>query len=302
MTAPKHTADGDKVVRLLHQWIAVRVDEKGIAWIDKQRSELGNGAPEWKFFTSFSAVPRFVGKSDLDLSPSDLEAADDARPGWDPSRWSVDQAGRTLLVLSLRHTEPAPFNAMLDAVFSTADVGESVALYQSLPVLPYPDRLTDRAAEGVRSNITSVFNAIALDSPYPLEYLEEAAWNQMVLKAVFVGSPLHRIKGLDARANPELARMLVDYAHERWAASRPVAPELWRPVGPFIDGNFVDDVARALESDRESDREAAALALHHAGSESARKVLKKSPDLQRRVESGELTWESFGGSGNRENG
>lgn len=293
MTAPKHTADDGKVVRLLQQWISNRAHEQGAAWIEARRSEIDSGAPEWKFFTSFSAVPRFLGKSDLDLSASDLTEADDARPGWDPSTWSVDQAGRTLLLLSLGRTHPDTFITTLDTVFSTADVGESVALYQSLPVLPGPDRLTTRAAEGIRSNITSVFNAVALDSPYPSEYLDEAAWNQMVLKAVFVGSPLHRIKGIDERANPELARMLVDYARERRAASRSVTPELWRPVGPFVDGDFVEDVAIAFGSDGDAERQAAALALHHAGSAAARKLLDSAPELKHRVETGLLTWESF---------
>ena len=57
----------------------------------------------------------------------------------------------------------------------------------------------------------------------------------MVLKALFVGSELGPIAGLDDRANPELARILIDYARERWAAGRPVTPELWRPVMPFAD-------------------------------------------------------------------
>ncbi len=57
----------------------------------------------------------------------------------------------------------------------------------------------------------------------------------MVLKALFVGSALDPIIGLDDRANPELARILIDYARERWAAARPVTPELWRTVTPFAD-------------------------------------------------------------------
>ena len=88
------------------------------------------------------------------------------------------------------------------------------------PLLPYPEHFIDLAIDGLRSNITSVFNAIALHNPYPADYFAEAAWNQMVLKAVFVDSPLSHIQGLDARANDKLARMLGDYAHERWAAGR----------------------------------------------------------------------------------
>ena len=57
----------------------------------------------------------------------------------------------------------------------------------------------------------------------------------MILKALFVGSTLAPILGLDARANPELARILLDYAAERGAAGREITPELWRPVVPFSD-------------------------------------------------------------------
>jgi hypothetical protein len=83
---------------------------------------------------------------------------------------------------------------VLDQLFGTADVGEQTALYLSLPLLPYAASFKHRASEGIRTNMTVVFNAIALDNPYAAEFMEEAAWNQLVLKAIFVGSPLHRIQ------------------------------------------------------------------------------------------------------------
>lgn len=63
----------------------------------------------------------------------------------------------------------------------------------------------------------------------------------MILKALFVGSTLAPIVGLRDRANPELARILVDYAQERWAAGRPVTEELWISVRPFKDDPAIAD-------------------------------------------------------------
>lgn len=293
MTAPQHIADIEKVSDLLSRWITTHGADNDVSWLFGRREEIRQGAPEWKFFTAFSAVPRYLGKADLSLSSEDLAEARDARSKWNPSRWSIDQAARTYLVLALPSESPDSLVSTLDRVYSTADVGESVALYQSLPLVPHPDRFTGRAAEGIRSNMTSVFNAVALDNPYPAEYLDEGAWNQMVLKALFIGAPIHGIIGIDERANADLARMLVDYARERRAAARSVPPEVWRPVAPFVDDAVIDDIAAALSADDEDERRAAALALHASPSDSARRLLETEPDLLSRIERDDLTWSTL---------
>lgn len=278
---------------LLQQWISERVSEEQFAGFENQRTDLAAGADAQAFFLAFSAVPRRLGKADLDLSEGDRQAAAAAREGWQPSQWSVDQAGRTLLALSLPSEDADAYTQTLERAFTHADAGESVALYQSLPLLPHPERFRARAKEGLRTNMTSVFNAVALCNPYPAEQFDDDAWNQMVLKAVFVGSPLHQIYGLDRRANEELARMLVDYAHERWAASRPVPPELWRPVGPFATGRAVEDLKDVLSSGEPAQQEAAALALSQSTSERAATALAQDPRLQSATAEGTLTWERF---------
>jgi hypothetical protein len=90
---------------------------------------------------------------------------------------------------------------------------------------------------------------------------DEAGWNQLVLKALFIETALAPVQGLDRRANPTLMRMLCDYAHERWAAGRPVSPELWRCVGPFADGPAREDLARVLRTGTDAERAAAGAAL-----------------------------------------
>jgi hypothetical protein len=124
---------------------------------------------------------------------------------------------------------------------------------------------------------------------------DENAWNHMVLKALFIGSSLNSIQGLDERANPKLMRMLCDYAHERWAAERPVSVELWRCVGPFADANALADLERVIRTGEAMERRAAALALAHSRSPAAQDLLALSPELARAVSSGKITWAALSG-------
>ncbi len=133
----------------------------------------------------------------------------------------------------------------------------------------------DRCTEGVRSNMTDVFRAVAHRNPYPSEFLPDPAWNQLVLKALFVEIGLEPIVCLDERANPALARMLCDFARERRAAKRPVPAELWRCVGPHADEAGVRDLERALEEGDEPTRAAAAEALRRCPWPEASWVLSK---------------------------
>lgn len=275
-------------------WLESRLDEDSFGWVSEKSENLWNGGEDWEFFSSFSAVPRHTGKTDLGLSAKEQEQAEKLRPGWRPDYWSTDQLGRTLIVLSVANREKKEFLELLEKAHQSSDVGEAEALYKSLPVLPYPDELQGRAAEGIRSNMTSVFNAVAHRNPYPAEYFDEGAWNQMVLKALFVESPLYLIQKLDERANRKLAEMLVDYAHERWAADRDLSPELWRPVGPFAEGEILEDLQKVLNHPDEIQRQAAVLALSASPSGKAKNILKEHRDVVDKVEQEDITWDTIG--------
>lgn len=289
----KHTASQDAVCSLLRNWITATIDNDGLSWVNEKADAIAKGGADWVFFTSFSAVPRYTGKADLNLDEAALDAAKKARPHWNPAHWSVDQATRSLMLLSLPSTDAAGYGEKMEKVFNAADVGESVVLYQTLPLYPHPERFVNQAAEGLRSNMTSVFEAVALRNPFPAEYFEENTWNQMVLKCCFVDSPLHLIWGLDACANETLAQMLVDYAHERWAAGRTLTHELWRPVGPFAANDVIEDLERVLNDPDPVQQKAGALALSMSPDPRAKELLGKRPDLHQQIESGALTWDSI---------
>ncbi len=278
---------------LMRRWLGQHITKEGLTWLDEKSWQISQGASARVFFTAFSAVPRYVGKKDLELTQEDLQAASTMRKGWFPAHWSVDQVARTILVLALPQDNAEKYLQTLEQVFTTADVGEGVALYQALPLLPYPERLKVRAAEGVRSNMTAVFNAVALRNPYPAEYFDNLAWNQMVLKALFVGSPLHLIQGLDDRTNPELTKMAIDYAHERFRASRTVSPLLWRLVGKFADCTIISDLEQAIAQSDPKGQAAAALACAECPLPQAQTLLARYPNLQASIQSGLLTWNSL---------
>jgi hypothetical protein len=277
---------------LLLTWLRRQLPEPGRVWLDEQLARLDGEVPERDLYVALGLVPRRLGKADLALLDGDLAQADAARPGWDPRGLSVDQATRILILLRAGGRGEA-FARRFAQLCRTADLGELVAFYRGLPLYPEPERLETQAAEGTRSNMRAVFEAVAHRSPYPKEQFGENRWNHMVLKALFVGSRLHPIQGLEERANPGLARMLSDYAHERWAAGRPVSPELWRCVGPHADAEALADLQRVLATGAEIERQAAALALAASPDAKAQQLLAAAPDLAAAIERRELSWDSL---------
>ena len=59
------------------------------------------------------------------------------------------------------------FAARFSDLCRTADAAEAIALYRGLPLYPGPERLEPQAAEGVRTNMRAVFEAVAHRNPYP---------------------------------------------------------------------------------------------------------------------------------------
>jgi hypothetical protein len=274
---------------LLARWLTRQLPAEAATWLQKSAAQIQSSGKDADLYLAVSLVTRKLGKADLALSDADLREANATRPGWDPRDWSADQAARVLLVLALEQ-DPQRLARALDQLCNSADVSELVAFYRGLPLYPDQPRYLPRATEGLRTNIKGVFEAIALRNPYPSEQFPQAPWNQMVLKALFVGSALWPVVGLDRRANAELARMLCDYAHERWSAGRPVSPELWRCVGPHATGTMLKDLERVLEDGTDPERSAAALALRASPDPAASTLLQRDAALAKAVAGGELTW------------
>lgn len=277
---------------VLRLWLVGRLPADILVWLDQQADCIRRDGRDADLYRAFSLTARRTGKQDLSLSAQDLQLAAKVRPRWRPRSWRVDEAARLYLLLASMG-DAERFVHQLEQLYATADVAELMTLYRGLPLYPEPERYRLRAAEGIRTNMKTVFEAVAHDNAYPAEQLPETGWNQMVLKALFVGTTLDPIVGLDERANPELARMLCDYAHERWSAGRPVSPELWRCVGPFATGPLLDDLQRVLEQGTRPEQTAAMLALERSADARARDLMQTMPSLAAAASAGELNWKSL---------
>jgi hypothetical protein len=242
---------------------------------------------------TFALIPRKVGKAVICLEKEQVEAIKVIRSGLSIEGWSVDRLCRVYLLMKLDSSDQDVYFRLIDNLFLAAEMSELVALYSALPVLAYPGRWVKRCSEGIRSNIGLVLESIMYNNPYPAENLDQAAWNQLVLKAFFTDKNVHLIYGLDERANAELAYILSDYAHERWAAFRSINPQLWRLTTKFLDVRLFDDIKKVMREGDTVDQRAAALAAYHSDYFPAKDFINSFPDLKNELENRSLTWDSL---------
>lgn len=222
----------------LDRWLAERLEPDARAWLAERSAAIAAGGARAAGIAVAHAARRVAGRP---LDPPPL-------PDWTPAHWTLRDAVRVRLALALAAADPA-WPAGLDALCREATLEEAVALHRGLPCYPRAEALRARAAAGVRSSMGALYEAVALDSPYPAAWLDQGAWNQMVLKCFFVGVEARRIVGWRTRANPELALMLRDYARERRAAARAIDPALWELAAPAASADVAADLA-ALQATR----------------------------------------------------
>lgn len=289
----KFQVDTNALTEFLEKLLIRQIDGPAQNWLLKKLELLNQQQPR-DLFLMFSAIPRFLGKRRLDLTAEEIIRSNELRKGLSLEGWTVPQAARVLTLCSFHFKDANSFLNLLNQLFSIAEVTELVALYSSLPLLPYPDLLKARASEGVRTNMSVVFDAVVLNNPYPCEYLDEAAWNQMVLKALFMDRPLYKIYGLEERSNERLSKMISNFAHERWVAGRSTSPEMWRPIGDQGTDNIIKDLEQLMAMDHPDQQAAAILTAGALNSAEAGTFLEKHSSMAAEVDQKDITWDDIG--------
>jgi len=275
--------------KLLLDILKTNLTGEGLNWLEAREATADQVGDIGK---AFVMAPRKTGKAIVQLSDSQLAALKEAGLTY-IAQWSIDRLCRVWLLSNLPATNQDELYATISQLFLSAEMNEAVALYSALPFLPFPEIWTMRCAEGIRSNIGSVLEAIMENNPYPSQYLDEAAWNQLVLKAFFTEKNISLIAGLDERANIALALTLTDYAKERWAAGRKVNPQLWRLVGKFTNAEIFEVLKAGLRQYDQVEQRAIALAVAASGYQPAKDYINTFPELQNFLATDSLSWDQF---------
>jgi hypothetical protein len=203
------------------------------------------------------------------------------------------QVGRIYLLVKVLEADTAFFTSKVSNIIQIADTSELETFLKYLVLLPNPKNYKHVAVDALRTNIIPVFDAISLNNPYPGLYFDDKQWNQMYLKAAFMQRNLNHILGIDKRANKDLARIVSDYAHERWAAAREIAPSFWRPVAPFLDDILLEDMSKLFKSSNKKEQAAAALCCDISDNFKAKIMLNNYPKLQQKIEQNLITWDTI---------
>ena len=265
---------------LLTSWLETRLPESAARFLRESREEIAGGVEPRRLGMLLGLASRHA-RDRVALTPSgsELGAAAALHPGWSPERWGQLETLRTALLLSCPDLASEAFEKTVEFLFSRADEGESRALFRALGLTPDPARFLWRLQDGCRTNIVPVFEAIACDTPFPALGFEAVAWRQLCIKAVFIGAPLWRVVGLDARLDADLARMALDLVEERRSAGRPIPADLWLCLGKFDPERALPALEREAREGTDEGRAAALLALGRAEQASrAQGIAASGPD------------------------
>lgn len=259
-------------------------------WLLEKAGALAGTTGNYQLNLAFTSMPRKTGKKEIIVEDFKRNAISEVLPGLIIDHWTIDRLCRVWLLMQLEMSDKESYVQRIENLFPQAEMNEQVALYSALPLLAYPEAWKSQCAIGVRSNIDTVLDAVMYYNPYPAAYLEEPAWNQMIMKAFFTGKNVDKIVGVDNRANQHLADMLFDYVEERWAAHRKEDPQIWRLTSSFLDEKHMYMMEMLWNEADETHRQAAALACSESSLEKAKRLLETYPTYKQAIQQNTLHW------------
>ncbi len=266
------------------------VSEETLTWIENKIDLIIKSKSAKELYLSYSLI---AGKIDPAKEPRIQGINQGLKDYLIAQNADLLQIARIYLLIRVLESDKAYFSTKVANLIQVADTGELATFLKFLILLPNAGDYNQVGVEALRTNIDIIFDAIALNNPYPSIYFNDQQWNQMYLKAAFMQRNLRDIVDVAKRANGDLARIISDYAHERWAASRDIDPMFWRPVAGFLEGDLLQDMDHLFKSKDKIENLAAALCCYYSHQPEATNLLDKYPDLIEKIANKAVTWENL---------
>ncbi len=277
-------------VRNLEIVLQQNLESPAMAWLQEKIELICNTGSTKDLYLTYSVLASKISTAETNTAPLEENALTRYLNGQNATLLEV---ARIYLLSQVLEADSVFFEPKVANIIQVADTGEFITFLKYLILLPNAENYKQAAVEALRTNIAPVFDAISAYNPYPAAYFNDQQWNQMFLKAAFMERDLSAILKIDERANKELARIISDYAHERWAASRTIEPLFWRPVAGFLDKALLNDMQRLLASNDPMENKAAALCCFHSENDTALELLNRYPKMLQEVQMGTVTWETL---------
>lgn len=280
----------DSIERQLRMVVESNVKAENYSWLEGKINAIIENKSTKDLFMTYSVVASKI-KPEDNLNTAMI--SEDLSDYLKVQKADLRELSRLYLLVKVINADTEFFTPKVANIIQVADTGELTTFLKFLILLPQCENYKHVAVDSLRTNIDTVFDAIALNNPYPGKYFDENQWNQMYLKAAFMPRDLSKILDIDERANSELSRIISDYAHERWAASREVNPYFWRPVGKFLNDRILRDMERLFLSSDPFENRAAALCCHRSENPKAKSLLNAHLELKEQIENNSLDWENL---------
>lgn len=274
----------------IYQILDKNTGHEAMDWLSEKILRLENSQSARDLFMTYSLLA-----SKFDKTP-DINYSDDNNETisyFKAHGADALQMSRIYLLTKVLELNPQFYIKEVAKIIEVADTTELETFLRYLTILPESESFKHAAVEALRTNISIIFDAITLNNRYPALYFNDQQWNQMYLKAAFMERDLALIQSVDERANADLTRIISDYAHERWAASRKIDPMFWRPVSKFMDDTLLSDMERLLTSEDKIENKAGALCCYFSDDKRALALLEKHKELKDQVASGKITWNTL---------
>jgi hypothetical protein len=162
---------------------------------------------------------------------SSIEVLENIPTEFDINTGQVSELIRICFLAQVLNHHPAlTISKVIKNYYQAGDSSEKSALLKGLSGLDPKGEAVNLAVNAARCNSADEFSALAINNGYPSKHFQDLNFNQLVLKALFMGLPIDGFVGLNNRLSTSLSNMCFSYAVEQALAERIPPASLWLAV------------------------------------------------------------------------